>query len=162
MNIRELLRECYRLAAQSPDPSTQNGAMVLDEYGTMIGEGYNCFPEGVEYKPERWERPAKYDYIEHAERNAIFDAAKYGRATHGGTLVCTWACCPECARAAKQAGICQVITHKQSVDRSSDEWRARIEVAFTILREANVGIALWDGVVGVEKPVLHSGQLWTP
>jgi dCMP deaminase len=61
--------------------------------------------------PVRWARPLKYQFVEHAERNAIFNAARIGVKTEG-----CWAFmnfmptpCADCARALIQAGIVKII-----------------------------------------------------
>lgn len=53
---------------------------------------------GVEDLTERFERPMKYHYFEHAERNAIFTAARHGIRTEGATLYVQALPCVECAR----------------------------------------------------------------
>ena len=158
---RELLRYAYQWAKTSPDPSTQNAAVLVTASGLKIGYDINRFPDGVKYTPERWERPLKYKIIEHAERNVIYKMAKIGQRTDGLIMVCPWAACSDCARAIIQAGISTLITHKQAHDRSPDFWRKEIEVAFEMLNEKKVEIVMYDGIVGVTG-VLHSGQLWNP
>ncbi len=155
------LRTAYMLAKQGPDPSTQNSALIVDEKGVILAQAVNRFPDGVEYRTERWERPLKYKIIEHAERNAIFSAASYGIKTKGLIMVSPWAACSDCARAIIQSGIRTLITHKQAHDRSPDFWRQEIEVAFQMFKEAGVEVVFYDGIVGVSG-VLHSGKLWNP
>lgn len=46
---------------------------------------------------------------EHAERNAIAYAARYGQGTDGADLYCTHAPCVDCARAIINSGICRVL-----------------------------------------------------
>ena len=41
--MREVLRLSYQLALRSPDPSTQNGAMVFDASDRLVGQGCNTF-----------------------------------------------------------------------------------------------------------------------
>lgn len=57
---------------------------------------------------ERWERPQKYDWVEHAERNAIYNAARMGIPLKGCTAYITLAPCAACSRALIQAGITTV------------------------------------------------------
>ena len=158
---KQLLQISYNKAKSSPDPSTQNAALLVNDAGSIIAKAVNEFPYGVKYTPERWERPLKYKIIEHAERNVLFQLAKTGLETNGLIMVCPWAACSDCARAIIQCGVKQLITHKQAHDRSPDFWRQEIEVAFIMLQEANVNVVMYDGLVGVEG-VLHSGQRWNP
>jgi len=54
-------------------------------------------------RPERLERPAKYLWLEHAERNAICNAARAGTATEACTIYVEIMPCMDCARAIVQA-----------------------------------------------------------
>ena len=53
---------------------------------------------GVNDLTNRFERPVKYMYFEHAERNAIFTAARHGIRTEGATLYVQALPCVDCAR----------------------------------------------------------------
>lgn len=163
------LRVAHQFAETSPDPSTQNGAILVqtDAEGLdhVIGGGCNEFPRGVLYNAERFERPLKYSYIEHAERNSILDAARKGNCTDGATMYVLWAACADCARAIIQAGIKRVVTHafyhtqdNTSTTGGRKDWAASIDPAFTMLREAGVEIVFFDESLGSPVPVRFNGQ----
>ena len=158
---KELLRSAYLKARESYDPSTQNAALLVDHNGVIKIADINRFPDGVEVTAERLQRPLKYKYIEHAERNVIYSAARLGIKTDGLIMVCPWAACTDCARAIIQSGIKILVTHKEAHDRSPDFWRDEIEIAFQDFKEAHVEVIMWSGKVGVCN-VLHSGKLWNP
>jgi dCMP deaminase len=67
-----------KIAALSKDRSTKVGAVIIDEYNVSpISFGYNGMPRGLDdNNTERNERPEKYFWYEHAERNAIYNAAR--------------------------------------------------------------------------------------
>ena len=157
-----LLRACYRHAQYSPDPSTQVAAMVLDRDGAILSLAKNEFPLGVLYLPERWERPGKYKYIEHAERNSLYECAQLGFATGGATMVAPWAACADCARAIIQCGLARLVRHKQAGDRSPAFWAEEIAYADTMLAEAGVEVIDVDADLSSGVELLHSGQLWVP
>ena len=123
--MRERLRLTAYFALRSPDPSTQNAAVIMQSNDCIIPAtlSVNKFPRGVLYEPERWERPIKYSYIEHAERNAIYAAARLGIPTAEKTLVCPWAACADCARAIIQSGISRLITLAPREDDTHDRWQ---------------------------------------
>lgn len=107
------IERAEHIASWSKDQSTTVGCVLIDpSSNTVVSEGYNGFPRRVDDNvAERWERPAKYLWTEHAERNAVFNAARLGRATLG-----TWAYmnfaptpCTDCARALIQAGVVRII-----------------------------------------------------
>jgi dCMP deaminase len=137
---RSYLQTACMFAEQfATDPSTQNGAVLVDPAtGDVVAIGANHFPAGVEENPERWERPIKYSFVEHAERNAIFDAAKAGIATKGLIMYCPWFACSDCARAIIQAGITEVVGHRSPTEATNARWTDSVKVAMTMLDEAGV------------------------
>lgn len=163
---KRLLAMAYEKAKESRDPSTQNGALVVTPLGRIVAFGINQFPRGVKETPDRWQRPLKYRVIEHAERNAIYEMARRGfNGEHSSStilyMVCPWAACTDCARAIIQSGIKKLVTHKQAYDKTPESWSEDIALALTMLKEANVEIVFYDGVVGVQG-VRFGGQLWNP
>ena len=72
-NEKTLLAIARRVAEDSPDRSRKVGAVIIDPATDhIVSVGCNTLPEGVEHSDEFLTRPAKYDWTEHAERNAIF------------------------------------------------------------------------------------------
>ncbi len=161
LDTRSLLRGAYKAALKSPDPSTQNGAIVLVGGDIVVAE-CNRFPDGVILRPERLERPLKYQVIEHAERNAIFAAAKAGHRLDGATMVCPWFACCDCARAIIQSGISHVIGHQTCMDKTPDHWKDSIKVAFEMLTEAGVETEMVTGPLGGCEPIRFNGETWEP
>ena len=172
------LREAYKLAKNSPDPSTQNGAVIvrtnkffsLDD-SNIVGRGYNAFPEGVEVNESRLQRPLKYEFIDHAETASIFDAAKIGKSTKGGIMYVPWFACSKCGISIVKAGIKEVIGStwpekwwKESRDNSQDgkrDWYKTIELAMTMFNEAGVNCRWVDGEIG-NIEILFDGKLRRP
>ena len=99
------------LASQrSKDPSTQVGACIVDEHNVILSTGYNGFPVGCSDDEFTWERigeDTKYQYVVHAELNAILNAT--GRSLRGSRLYVCLFPCNECAKAIIQSGIKEVI-----------------------------------------------------
>ena len=80
----------------SKDPSRKVGCMLLAPDSLQIlSLGYNGFPRGVdEGKAERWTRPAKYQFVQHSECNALCNACRSGIGTAGSIAVITlYPCC---------------------------------------------------------------------
>ena len=103
--------------------------------------GYNGLVRGVDdNKPERLERPTKYDFFEHAERNAIYNACLTGTSLKGCVKYATHAPCTDCARAIIQAGIAMVVTHKVEIDESTPQntWRDKLGYSREMFDEAGV------------------------
>ena len=101
------------LAAQrSKDPSTQVGARIIDKDNRILSTGYNGFPKGCSDDEYPWNRDeskgdTKYQYVVHAELNAILNAS--GKALAGARVYVALFPCHECAKAIIQSGISEVI-----------------------------------------------------
>jgi dCMP deaminase len=155
------LRRAYRNALRSPDPSTQNGAVLVSAGNNAI-DSCNEFPYGVKMTSERLEdRDLTMQFIEHAERNAIFQAAFSGVSTRNTTLYCEWFACTDCARAIICSGITRVVGHQQIFDATPDRWKASIDAAFEMFSEAGVVTDMIDVKLNCD-PILFNGGLWYP
>lgn len=147
------LRIAARVAqTQSDDPHTQNGAVLVTEQGIVVSAA-NQLPRGVVVAPGRLDRPTKYMYVEHAERNAIYTAARQGLPTKRATLYCPWFACADCARAIICAGITEVVglahppAHgpwQESCDRGDEMFR-EAGVVYRRLEEKLGVLVLRDG-----------------
>lgn len=156
---KQYLEWALEFAARSPDTSSQNGAIIVDIFGNIIGSGCNTFCHGVARHPERFERPAKYDYFEHAERNAIYHAARHGKSTDCATMYCPWAACRDCARAIIQSGITTLVRKNNLAN--PERWAKSCEVGDMQLREAGVQIIEFEEQIS-NIQILRDGELITP
>lgn len=88
----------------SKDRSTKVACTFLDpEDGTELTRGFNGMPRGIDESPaERHERPMKYEFFEHAERNAIYNLAR--RYLKGSTALSTSVPTVGCVRAVLSVG----------------------------------------------------------
>lgn len=162
---REFLVQAYKVATESPDPSTQNGAVI--PYWVLgkaqFVEACNTFPEGVQNTPERLQRPLKYNFIEHAERGVIFAAAKRSfLSLHGATMYVTWFACADCSRAIICSGIKKVVGHKRMMDATPEHWKESIAHAFTMFKEAGVETVLFEDHLPEAPAIRFNGVLWQP
>ncbi len=70
---------CASKGRESPDPRTKVGCIIVGPDGSVRCETCNTYPNGVlDGIRERTQAPLKYVWIEHAERNAIYLAARRG------------------------------------------------------------------------------------
>jgi dCMP deaminase len=159
-DIKIKMFRVYKMAEQSSDLSTKNGALICED-GWNIVAGCNHHVEGFVDIPGCHERPLKYEITEHAERDAIFRAVRKGYDVRGLTLVANWAACPDCARAIVLCGIGDVICHKQCMDRTPERWKERVNLGLRILERGGVNVYQWDGEVG-GIDALMDGKVWRP
>ena len=130
------LEMAHLVASKSKDPSTKVGCVVITEDKVVAATGYNGLPRGVEDRPERMERPAKYLWTSHAEENAVAQAARVGAKLKGGTAYVTHMPCSRCARTLIQAGIIKVVLDGGSTSMPMEE----LDVAMKMFREAGVEV----------------------
>lgn len=100
-------------ATRSKDPNTQVGAQVVSKNNRPLGCGYNGMPEGMIEDDVIWERPTKYDYVCHAELNAILNCE---RTPVGGKLYVTLYPCRHCAKVIAAARIKKVFYKDSSLE----------------------------------------------
>lgn len=97
------------VSLRSKDPATKVGCVIVA--GNMHSIGYNGFPRKVEDLEDRWQRPMKYDYVVHAELNAILSADLQAiKMDNLSTMYTTHDPCPECAKAIIQCGIKKIVS----------------------------------------------------
>ena len=138
---RRFMELAVVIAGWSKDTSTKTGAIVVGPDREIRATGYNGLVRGVDDdKPERMERPTKYDFFEHAERNAIYNACLTGTSLKGCILYATHPPCTDCARAIIQSGIKMVVTNELEVrnDITSQTWRDKLEYSRQMFEEAGV------------------------
>lgn len=129
------------ISSWSKDPSTKTGAVVVGPDKEIRATGYNGLVRGAcDDIPERMERPTKYDFFEHAERNAVFNACLSGTSLRGCTIFCTLTPCTDCARAIIQSGIKEVVTYEYKSNDADPKntWRDKLNYSAEMFKEAGV------------------------
>jgi deoxycytidylate deaminase len=137
MQLAEYLREAYRFAAQSKDPSNQNGAVLVSD-NKIIAFGNNNFPVGVEFTKKRSEPVG------------------------GTTMVVPWAACCDCARAIIISGVSIVVMHRERMSMTPERWQGSVNEALEMMKEAGVQLVYHDGPVEGAPDVFVNGESWNP
>ncbi|MBO4294130.1 MAG: dCMP deaminase family protein [Alphaproteobacteria bacterium] len=138
---KRFMELAFLVASWSKDPSTKTGAVVVGPDKEIRATGYNGPVRGVDDDvQERFERPVKYEFFEHAERNALYNACLTGVSLKGCVMYATHAPCTDCARAIIQAGIKTVVTNKIIIDENTPKntWRDKLIYSEQMFREAGV------------------------
>lgn len=124
------------VATWSKDPSTQVGAVIVNDDRQVLGLGYNGFPRGVEDHVHRYnDRPTKLLFVAHAERNALDNATD----VKGATLYSTLFPCTDCAKGIIQRGIKCVVTAEPSPAQYE---RFNCNISAIMFKEAGVELNL--------------------
>jgi dCMP deaminase len=128
----------------------------------VIATGYNGLPANISDSFERYNnREFKLAAVVHAEKNALFNAAKNGSYTEGCTAYVTWPPCSQCAAALIQAGVVRVIC--PNPDTAPERWKDNFLTANSLLYEAGLTVIyyseedLWT--TKPAPPVEQSGSL---
>lgn len=159
---KDYLGYAYTIAEEhSHDGSTKVGAVITHD-GRFICDGVNRFPGHLRGDPQNHERPRKYKLIEHAERDAVYGAAKLGICLDGTEMYAPWAACSDCARAIVFSGIRRVVAHWQAIRQTPDRWMEEIALGIQIFEAGNVEYVLYDGIIGNSTENLFDGKIWYP
>lgn len=138
----------YLVAMKSKDESTHIGAVVVGPDKEVRSTGYNSFPRGLNDKlPSRQERPEKYFWFEHAERNAIYNATLAGVSLKGCKMYTTDVPCMDCARGIVQSGIVKVIIDEAQKEISMEKWADHQVRAVEMFKEVGVELDYWRGKI---------------
>jgi len=162
-DCREMLMMAYYQAKNfSDDPNTKVGAILVNPKGMVIGAGANRMSHVSLVTPENLQAPAKYKLIEHAERDAIYSAARWTRdMLEGSIMFAFYACCADCARAIGLAGVKTLVIHKECMDKTPERWAEHVTVGHDILRRMGVEIVEWSGKIG-DCENTFDGKVWYP
>jgi len=132
---------CDHVADWSEDRDFQVGAVIVGADLAIRSTGYNGLPRGVDDADDaRFDRPSgeKFHWIEHAERNAIYNAARMGTPLAGCAFYVNRFPCADCARAIIQSGISRVCA--PATPENDGALDHSFKVSAVMLREAGIQV----------------------
>ena len=133
MNLAEFVSDW------SKDRSAKIGCVIVGPNHEVRSIGYNGFPRGCDDdREERHERPAKYKWTEHAERNSVANAARCGVSLEGCTAYIPWYPCADCARSLIQSGVSTIVAVEPNWD--DERWGADFKMVKELLDECRVQV----------------------
>jgi dCMP deaminase len=106
------------VSSRSPDSNTKHGCVIVDSSHKIVSTGYNGFPAGGPDNELPNTRPEKYDFIIHAEMNAILNARCDLR---GCSMYITGLPCKNCLKHIVGVGIKKLIVGNRSFFSIDDE-----------------------------------------
>lgn len=135
-----LLKLSNEVSTWSKDQSTKVGAIITTKDGSPVSWGFNGMPMGIDDDVEsRHQRPEKYKWMAHAERNAM-DLAPIGDLS-GCVMFVNFSPCPSCAQSIIQRKIDTVVVDERyTADKMPDRWKEDMLLAVEMLREAGVKV----------------------
>ena len=136
LNIAETIK------LKSKDKSTQIGAVIVGNDNEILSTGYNSFPRGMyDNIQERQERPEKYFWFEHAERNAIYNAARIGVSLKNSTIYLTSGIpCVDCARGIVNSGIKIVWCKEICTTKNNEKWIEHQKISLEMFEECGIQV----------------------
>lgn len=155
---------CYLVAMRSKDSHTHMGSVIVDKDNILVSTGYNSLPRGIEidYEGKRLSREGgeKYFWMEHAERNAIYNAARRGIKLKDCRLYVPWAPCTDCARGIIQAGISKVVIHKNGQEfydkHTNGKWIEPTKRTISMFEEAGVELVYFETDIVVPEIYMNA------
>lgn len=134
----------YNADLFSKDPDSKVGAILLNaDFSTILSCGINGFPRKLnDTNSNRWKRPQKYQYVCHAEANAVANAARTGTPLDGSVAAVTKFPCSVCTRLLIQAGIKTIYTPLPDYD--SPVWGEDAKISKEMLEEVGIDIVTCD------------------
>ena len=128
----------------SKDRSTKVGCVIVGPDNDIRATGFNGFPRNVRDDVDaRHLRPAKYRWTEHAERNAIYNAARAGTAFATSNVSCPRSVM-DCARAIVQSGLGELIAVRPDFDHPTWGDDFRLAVSRALFEEAGVRLRWYE------------------
>ena len=130
------------IASWSHDPSTQTGAVIVDNLRRIISTGYNGFPIKCFDNLEDYNnREVKYSKIVHCEANVIV----FARRDLQNCTLYTWPfqSCSSCAKLVIQSGITRCVA-PEIPEHLKARWEKDMKIATSMFEEADVDIRLYN------------------
>jgi dCMP deaminase len=160
--------EAFHKSRFSKDPNTQMGAVIIGADNSPISSGYNGPPAEMDDDLINWGREptedsvlTKYDFMIHAEKNAI-QWAKGDPLIKGSTMYVTGLPCKFCIPHIIHAGIAKVIyfPHKSKDSKSMFSDKSKFEKTFEMAQKGNVILEEFKGNLNhMRDDMVHFEQL---
>jgi dCMP deaminase len=152
----QFMHDVYWWARRSKDPRTKIGALLVKpESKIPFSFSYNSLARKVDDNvATRWERPEKYEWVVHAEENAVLNCAREGHCSKGSIMYTQGVPCTRCADACIQGGIIEIVVHKQwqSYEKmfNWDKWIDSAKRSEQKFQEAGISVRVFDKTLGIQ------------
>lgn len=124
---------------RSHDIHTQHGCVITDKQHRILGVGYNGFPKGMNDNVLPKDRPDKYRWMIHAERNALANCVIR---PDDGIAYVTGQCCNDCIISLWQEGIKTVYMANSHGTKLFDEKEKKQFNIF--VEQTGIKIVYWE------------------
>ena len=135
---QRFLKLAELVSTWSKDPSTQVGAVLVDDKNRILSTGFNGLCRGIpDDEAILNDRETKLKLILHAEENAVAAA----RGSVAGSTCYVWPLppCAHCAAVLVQTGVKRVVCGAGSAEQR-ERWARELELSAWVLREGGVEV----------------------
>ena len=136
---RKFMGLAIHVAGWSKERGRRVGAVIVGPDNEVRTTGFNGMPRGVDESVEERhsvETGAKYRWSSHAERNAIYNAARVGIPLASCKIYVPWFPCIECSKAIIQSGLSELVGFEP--DFSDPKWGNDFQETAVMLEEGGV------------------------
>lgn len=143
--VKRFLALCDHLAQWSEDRDFQVGCVIVGPGHEIRTTGYNGLPRGVSDSDDsRFDRSSgeKFFWFEHAERNAIYNAARAGVSIAGCTLYVNRFPCADCGRSIIQSDIARLVC--PPIPKADGALDYSFKVSAQMLKESGIKVEHYD------------------
>jgi dCMP deaminase len=123
------------VSQRSHDIHTQHGCVITDNNHRILGVGYNGFPRGLDDSILPTHRPDKYEWMIHAERNALANCVVR---PENGIAYVTGQCCNNCIMSLWQEGVSTVVMANSHGTHIFDNKQKEIFETFVQMSDINI------------------------
>lgn len=136
----------YLVASKSKDERAHVGAVIVGPNKEVRSTGYNGFVRGLKDDvKKRQQKPEKFFWFEHAERNAIYNATLMGVSLKECVMYTNMVPCMDCARGIIQSGIKEVIVDDKWGKDNSKKWGEQAKRSLEMFKEVGVKVGNYKG-----------------
>jgi dCMP deaminase len=144
INMEHFLKAAISISQLSTDPKTQVGVLFVRN-GSIVSSGCNRIPDRLAVTSDRINVvETRSKFTEHAERSAVYAAARHGISLQGTTCISTLFPCIECARALIGCGAVELWSPAPDL-LSGSKWTESWIISQNMLEEAGIKIVDTSG-----------------
>ena len=141
---KNYLREAYLYwEKNSQDKDTWTWSIIFLNW-KILSKWTNKLPNWIKITDDKLERPKKYLYLDHAERNAIYNAAKKWIKLEWTTMYMPRVPCSPCAVWIINSWIKTLVMHYLKVIKTPSDWLSDVKLAVDIIIEAGIELIIVD------------------
>ena len=146
---RILRKLAHTVKLKSKDENTQIGAVIVGKDKEIVSTGYNSFPRGLQDNIRvAQERPEKYFWFEHAERNAIYNFARIGVSTKGCTMYLSVEYLVQIVLEELLMLVLDEYFVNEELLLKGPHWEENYERSWSMLEEAGINVQFYDDEYG--------------